>query len=90
MVLLLRMINAVDLNQIARDLLRVDPTATLTLVLTAMMQMLVVPCQETRGSMTARGIVTETEIVTAIEKETGIVTGTGIDGLITVVMIALE
>lgn len=86
----LRMINVVDLNQTAQDLLPGDPTATLTLALTAMMQMLGVPCQETRGSMTERDTVTETEIRNATEKETGTVTGIVIDGLITVAMIALE
>jgi hypothetical protein len=82
MVLLLRMINVVDLSQTAQDLLPVDQTVTLILVLTAMKQMLVVPCLETRGFSTVIGIVIETE--TATEKETGTVTG--IDDLIFVVM----
>jgi len=84
MVLLLRTINVVDLIQTARDLLPVDQTATLILVLTAMMQIPVVPCPETRGSMTVKSIATEIE--TATEKETGTVTGTVIDGLIIVAM----
>lgn len=90
MVLLVRTINAVDLRQTVRDLLRLDPSATLTLEPTAMMQMLVVPFLETGYSLNERGSVTETEIVTATEIETGTVTGTVIDGLTSVAMIVPE
>jgi len=79
---LLRAMDAVDLNQTAQALAAIP-----TLVQTAMIQILVVPCPEIRGSMIIeRGTVTGIETATVIKTETGTVSV--IDGQIIVAMIA--